>query len=193
MATPNATVGARRVFANLKYIYMTPWQFTEGEDGSIVESLGDTTYDIVDVVADTTTVEQAENDINALDHEFSGTPLFENINLGEKTFSCESIDLQNEILGAMFGWIVDGDAVYAPTAYKDLYVAIEMGFNSTDDIVVLPKVKLNSRAVIASMKTDASRANINGTCYEAYIGKNKTDMAILKGGTEYKIGATEQK
>lgn len=191
MATPNVTLGARRVFANLKYIYMTPWSITEGEDGKTVEELGNKTYDVVDVVADTTTVEQAENEVNALDHEFSNTPLYENVNLGEKTFTCESIDLQNEVLSALFGWTADDDgaAVYAPTAYKDLFVAIEMGFNSTEDIVVLPKVKLNSRAVIASMKTDASRANITGTCYEAYIGEQKTDMAIIKKGTSYTITA----
>ena len=45
---------------------------------------------------------------------------------------------------------------------------------------MLPKVLLNSRAVIASMKTDASRANINGTCYTAFVDDVETDMAILK-------------
>lgn len=185
----DATVfGTRRVFANLKHLYMTPWEV----DDEGVEKLSDTTYDIVDVVADTTSVEQAENEINALDHEFSNTPLYENVNLGEKTFNCESIDLQDDVLATLFGWEKKADGVYAPTSYKDLYVAIELGFNSTEDVVVLPKVKLNSRAVIASMKTDASRANITGTCYEAYIGEKKTDMAIIKSGTPYKIGATAQ-
>lgn len=185
----DATVfGTRRVFANLKHLYMTPWEVV----GS-VEKLSDTTYDIVDVVADTTSVEQAENEVNTLDHEFSNTPLYENVNLGDKTFTCESIDLQDDVLATLFGWTKGTDGVYAPTSYKDLYVAIELGFNSTDDVVVLPKVKLNSRAVVASMKTDASRANITGTCYEAYIGENKTDMAIIKAGTTYEISATAPK
>lgn len=187
MATATATLGARRVFANLKHIYMTPW-VSEEADGVVTESLGDVTYDIVDVVADTTSVEQAENEINALDHELSNTPLYENVNLGEKTFTCESIDLQNEVLASLFGWDTDETGAYAPSSYKDLYVAIELGFNSTEDIVVLPKVKLNSRAVIASMKTDASRANITGTCYQAKIGGKTTDMAILKNA-EYTITA----
>lgn len=176
MATPNATLETRRVFANLKYLYVTPWK----EDES---ALDETTYDIVDVVADTTSVEQGENEINALDHEFSGAPLYENVTLGEKTFTCESIDLQDEVLKALFGWTVDETGAYAPSAYKDMYAAIEMGFNSTNAIVVLPKVKLNSRAVIASMKTDASRANITGTCYEANVNGQNTDMAIVKSGT----------
>lgn len=180
-------LGARRVFANLKYLYVTPWI---GE-----ESLGTKTYDIVDVVADTTSIEQAENDVNAIDHEFSSSPLYENVNLGEKTFSCESIDLQNDILKELFGWEADqqGNIVYAPTGYKDLYVAMEIGFNSTEDTIVLPKVKMNSRAVIASMRTDVSRANITGSCYPAYVNGINTDMAIVKKGTTVTISPTAPK
>ena len=183
MATPNQTLGTRRVFANLKYLYVTPWT-----DES---TLGTNTYDIVDVVADTTSIEQADNDVNAIDHEVSSSPLYENVNLGEKTFACESIDLQNDVLKQLFGWTIDqqGNVAYAPTGYKDLYVAMEIGFNSTEDIIVLPKVKMNSRAVIASMRTDVSRANITGSCYPAYVNNVQTDMAFVKGGTSYTITA----
>lgn len=169
-------LGTRRVFSNLKAAYFTPWA-NEGE-------IGDAIYDLVDIVGDSTSVEQAENEVNAIDHEFSSSPLFENINLGEKTFTTECIDLQNDVLKTMFGWTVDeaGNA-FAPVNYKDMYCKVELHFNTTDDILVLPKVKLNSRAVIASMKTDVSRANITGTCYPAYVTagtlKGETDMAII--------------
>lgn len=176
-----ATLAERTVFANLAYIRITPWTSEgSGPDGD--------TYDVTEVVGDTTTVEQAENDSNVLEHEFSSQPLYENIQLGDKTFACESIDLQNEVLKGLFGWkelkAAEGDTVIgmaAPTSYKALYATIEMGFNSTEDVIVLPKVLLNSRAVIASMKTDASRANINGTCYTALVNGEETDMAVLKG------------
>lgn len=186
MAKKFATMDARRVFANLKHIHFTPWK-----DEATAPTAESDTYDITEVVADTTSLEQAENDINSLDHEFSSAPLYENIQLGDKTFTCESIDLQNKVLAALFGWKVEGDNVYAPVAYTDLYCTVEMAFNSTEDIVVLPKVKLNSRAVIASMKTDASRATISGTCYPAYVNGEKTDMAIIKGASEYTVSATE--
>jgi hypothetical protein len=164
----------RRVFANLKYLYFTPWK-SEAE-------VGTTTYDLVNIVADTTNVEQAENEINALDHEFSSEPLYENITLGDKTFATECIDFQDTVLKELFGWETDEDGnAYAPNTYKDLYCQIEMGFNSTEDRLLLPKVKLNSRAVIASMKTDASRGNITGTCYTAYVNGKETDMAVIKG------------
>lgn len=174
----------RRVFANLKYLYFTPW--------TNESTVGTTTYDLVNIVGDTTNVEQAENEINALEHEFSNEPLYENITLGDKTFATECIDFQDDVLKELFGWETDetGNA-YAPTVYKDLYCQIELGFNSTEDRIVLPKVKLNSRAVIASMKTDASRGNITGTCYSAYVNDKETDMAVIKGAsTSYKVSAT---
>lgn len=175
MATTVLDAG-RRVFSNLKYLYFTPWT-----DES---TLGTTTYDLVNIVGDTTNVEQEDNEVNELPHEFSSENLYENINLGRKNFTTECIDFQNDVLKELMGWEVTeaGDA-FAPIVYKDLYCKIEMGFNSTDDVVVLPKVKLNSRAVLASMKTDASRGNITGSCYSAYVKagttEKETDMAVI--------------
>lgn len=180
----------RRVFTNLKYLYFGIW-----ED----EATAPTQFiDLVNIVGDTTTVEQAENEVNELPHEFSSEPLFENINLGRKTFTTECIDFQNPVLKDLFGWTTDeaGNAV-APIAYKDLYCTIEMGFNTTEDVVVLPKVKLNSRAVLSSMKTDASRGNITGTCYSAWVKAGtltaETDMAVVaKANVEsYEVSAEE--
>lgn len=169
-------LGARRTFSNLKAALFTPWIDEK--------TLGDETYDLVDIVADTTSVEQADNEVNTIEHEFSGSPLVENISLGEKTFTTECIDMQNDVLKGMFGWTTDesGNA-FAPKAYKPLYCKIELQFNSTEDIIVLPKVLLNSKAVLASMKTDVSRANINGTCYPAFVTAGaitkETDMAVV--------------
>lgn len=179
----------RRVFANMKYLLFTPWT----DDATI----GTTTYDLVNIVGDTTSNEQAENEVNELPHEFSSEPLYENVTLGAKTFTTECIDFQNVVLKELFGWTTDENGnAFAPITYKDLYCKIEMGFNSTDDVIVLPKVKLNSRAVIASLKTDASRGNITGTCYSAYVtagGTTKeTDMAVIAAANvaSYTVSAT---
>lgn len=179
----------KRVFSNLKYLYFRPWT-----SDSV---LGATIYDLVNVVGDSTSVEQADNDVQSLDHEFSNEPLYENIQLGKKTFTCECIDFQNDVLKNLFGWEVSegGDAA-APLIYKDLYVLVEMGFNSTNDVVVLPKVKINSKAVLASMKTDASRGTITGTCYSAYVKagtfEKETDEAIVAAANvdTYTVSAT---
>lgn len=188
MATTVLDAG-RRVFANLKYLYFTPWT-----DES---TLGTTTYDLVNIVGDTTSVEQAENEVNELPHEFSSENLYENVTLGKKAFTTECIDFQNDVLKQLFGWEVgEGGDAFAPITYKDLYCKIEMGFNSTDDVIVLPKVKLNSRAVIASMKTDASRGNISGSCYSAYVKagtkEQETDMAVISAtnAATYTVSST---
>lgn len=199
MAVVPEVMGARRVFSNLSKALFTPWIISDS-DGTTVETLGTKVYDLVDIVADTTSVEQADNEINTIDHEFTSAPLFENVNLGEKTFTTECVDFQNIVLKELFGWEIStsGDA-FAPVGYKDLYCKVELRFNSTDDILVLPKVKLNSRAVIASMKTDVSRANITGSCYPAYVTAGSTtkltDMAVITAGNaetyEVKASGTE--
>lgn len=179
MAKTTKQLTGGRTFSNLKKLQFTPWVDNNG-----TLQPGDTTYDLVDIVADTTTVEQEDNEVNTIEHEFSGSPLVENISLGKKTFTAECIDMGNEVLQSMFGWTVKDGHAFAPKAYKPLYCTIEMQFNSTDDAVILPKVLLNSKAVFASMKTDVSRAAISGTCYSAYVtvgtNEEETDMAVVK-------------
>lgn len=185
-------LGARRTFSNLKSILFTPW--------TDEKTPGTQTYDLVDIVADTTSVEQEDNEVNTIEHEFSGSPLVENISLGKKTFTSECIDMQNDVLKGMFGWETDdaGNA-FAPKSYAPLYCKIEMQFNSTEDIVVLPKVLLNSKAVFASMKTDVSRANIAGTCYPAFVTAGQktgeTDMAVIAkaNASTYTVSGTGTK
>lgn len=181
----------KRVFTNLKSIVFTPWT----DD----ETIGEASYDLVNIVGDTTQLEQADNDVSTIEHEFSSSPLYETITLGDKTFTCECIDFQNPVLKNLLGWEVteSGDA-FAPVDYKDLYCKVEMEFNSTEDIVVLPKLKMNSKAMLASMKTDVSRATISGTCYPAFVKagstEKKTDFAIIsatnKGTYTVKAEAT---
>ena len=168
----------RRVFSNLKSMKFTPWtdESTPGLD----------VYDITNIVGDTTSVEQDDPEVNEIASEFTDAPLYENTTLGNTTFTCECIDMQNEVLKGLFGWETDTEGnVYAPAAYKPLYCKVELAFNTTDDIIVLPKVKMNSKATLASMRTDVSRGTISGTCYTAKVkgsssGTPKTtDMAII--------------
>ena len=179
----------RRVFTNLKSIIFTPWK-SESE-------LGTESYDLVNIVGDTTSVEQADNDVQTIEHEFSSSPLYEAVTYGDKTFTCECIDFQNDVLKNLFGWDVqEGGDAFAPLDYKDLFCKVEMQFNSTDDIVVLPKLKMNSKAVLSSLKTDASRGTISGTCYPAFVKAGtkeaKTDMAIISStnAKTYSVSAT---
>lgn len=179
----------RRVFTNLKAILFTPW--------TNESQIGETTYDLVNIVGDTTSVEQADNNVNEIEHEFSSEPLYENITLGKKSFTCDCIDFQNDVLKNLFGWVTtEGGDAFAPITYKDLFCKIEMQFNSTNDIVVLPKVKMNSKVVLSSMKSNVSKGTISGTCYSAYVKagtkEEETDEAIVSAtnaGT-YSVSST---
>ena len=179
----------RRVFTNLKAILFTPW--------TSESAIGETTYDLVNIVGDTTSVEQADNNVNEIEHEFSSEPLYENITLGKKSFTCDCIDFQNDVLKNIFGWeTTEGGDAFAPITYKDLFCKIEMQFNSTNDIVVLPKVKMNSKVVLSSMKSNVSKGTISGTCYSAYVKagtkEEVTDEAIVSAtnaGT-YSVSST---
>lgn len=172
------------VFSNVEYVRVTPWVI--GSDNKLtLDDAKSKTYDLTAIVGDTLSIEQADNETNAIESELTDAPLIENITLGEKTFSLESIDMQNKILVGLFGWTegteTEGEtgSVYAPVAYEHLYAMVEIAFHAHKNVIVLPKVLLNSRAVLASMKTDVSRANITGTCYAAYVDGVNTDMAIL--------------
>lgn len=164
----------RIVFTGLKYMYITPWE--KGDDGRL--TLSTTTYEIVNIVGDSTSLEQEDNDVTEVEHEFSSTPLYEAVTLGKKTFTAECADYQEDVLVNLFGWEKVGNAIAAPSGYKEFFAAIELGFNSTDEVVVLPKVRMDSKVTLASMKTDISRATISGSTYQAY--------AKIDGGTEFK-------
>lgn len=167
----------RVVLSNAAYFHVTPY-VKEDE-------IGTTTYDIVNIVADTLSLTPDDNSSNAKEWEFGDTPLFENITLGKIQFAATCIDFQNEVLKTMFGWKEVGGALVAPNAYKDLYVVVEIGFKNEDTVVVVPKLKLNSKAVISTLKTGTGEGNLAGTAYNAVLGVGEesaeTPMAFVAG------------
>lgn len=168
----------RIVLSNAEYLHVTPY-VSEDE-------IGETTYDIVNIVADTLSFTPDDNTINAKEWEFGDTPLFENITLGKIQFAATCIDFQNNVLQNMFGWTTnDKGVVYAPNGYKDLYAVLEVGFKNEDVVVVVPKLKLNAKAVISTMKTGTGEGMLAGTCYNAKLTTDndstgaETPMAII--------------
>lgn len=182
MAGITKTDTGKVVLANAAYIHVTPYV---NED-----TLGDTTYDIVDIVGDTLSFTPDDNTINAKESEFKDDPLFENIMLGKYQFAATCIDFQNIVMTEIYGWEADGDDVYAPTGYKDKFALIEVGFKNEDVIVVAPKVKLNSKATLANLKTGTSEGAIAGTAYSAKINSKVAPLAFLKAGKNAEGAAT---
>ena len=158
----------RIVLSNAAYLHVTRWKNEDEIDTK-------TSYDIKNIVGDTLSFTPDDNTVNDKPWEFGDTPLFENITLGKIQFAATCIDFQNDILKTMFGWEVDGEGnSYAPTSYEDLYVTLEVGFKNENVVVVIPKLKLNSKAIISTLKTGTSEGNLAGTCYEATIDVGNT-------------------
>lgn len=151
----------RLVFSNAAYLHVTPYA---DED-----TLGTTTYDIVNIVADSLSFTPDDNTINSKEWEFGDTPLFENITLGKTQFAATCIDFQNDVMKALFGWKEIGGALAAPSSYKDLYAVVEVGFKNESTVVVVPKLKLNSKAIISTLKTGTGEGQLAGTAYSSEI------------------------
>lgn len=161
------------ILANADYVHVTPYV---DED-----TVGTETYDISSIVADTLSFTPDDNTVNARDGEFSDDALFENVLLGKYQFAGTCIDFQNKIMEAIYGWEVDDEGnAYAPDSYKDKFVLIEVGFKNEDIIIVAPKVKLNSKATIASLKTSTAEGAIAGTAYSGIINGKKKPLGMLK-------------
>lgn len=187
------SMGDRIVLSNASYLHITPYT-SEGV-------IGDKTYDIVDIVGDTLSFTPDDNNVNSKEWEFGDTPLFENITLGKIQFAATCIDFQNTIMQEIMGWTVNSTngVMYAPNSYKSIYAVLEVGFQNEDVVVVVPKLKLNSKAIISTMKTGTAEGNLAGTAYNAHLSTNmdtegaETPMAMIVTGegknTTYSIEA----
>lgn len=176
------------IFSNAAYLRVTPY---ESED-----KIGTKTYDLVSIVGDTLSFTPDDNTINSKEWEFGDTPLVETVTLGKIQFAATCVDFQNEILKNIFGWI-EGDkskAIYAPNAYKDIYALVEVGFTNEDVVLVVPKLKLNSKAVVSTLKTGTGEGQLAGTAYAAKIAAGQdtdateTPMGIIpETAATYKV------
>ena len=167
----------RIIASQADYLHITPYL---DED-----TMGATTYELPNIVADSLSFTPEENTTKAVESEFKDDPLFENTILGKYTFNADNIDFSAQVLAPIMGWTVEGNDVYAPSAYKDIYALVEIGFRNEDIILVAPKVKLNSRAIFESMKTSTGTCNLSGTAYTQEITKTggtlqETPIALLE-------------
>lgn len=163
----------RIVLSNAAYLHVTPYT---DED-----TIGTTTYDIVNIVGDTLSFTPDDNTVNEKPWEFGDAPLFENITLGKTQFAATCIDFQNDVMKVLFGWKEIGGALAAPSTYKDLYAVVEVGFQNESTVLVVPKLKLNSKAVISTLKTGTGEGQLAGTAYAAdiTIGEATDDSPML--------------
>lgn len=175
MAITNDALDSGKVLlTNLKYMKVIPYTDETGD------TLGTKSFTFDTLLADSVSVQQDDNTVNSRDSETKDEPALENTVLGSYQIAATSLDVQDKILAAMMGWVTgttDTTVSYAPTSYRPLYCMIIFAFNSTDKCIVAPKVKLNTKLVVASLKTSSGQIDIAGT---AYAGKLTVDSASVE-------------
>lgn len=150
------------------------------------DALGTKSFTFDTLLADSVSLQQDENTTNQRDCETKSEPAIKNVTLGSWQFAATSLDLQGEILANFGGWVAgetDTDVYLAPSAYKTLYAMAIMKFGSSDMCVVCPKIQIDARATLASLKTSSGECAISGTAIEGEItvdsGKKKATVAFV--------------
>jgi len=145
-----------------------------------------------EVVRDTTTISQDDNDSTEIENEFSDDPILEIVTLGAFKLEAEVADVQRDILTKMANFTYDSSAkkIYAPNAYVKTYAKIDLVFpNGTDDTgndkymsVCIPKLQLNSQMMCESLNSNLVRLKLAGTAKSVLLtinGAEKKSAAYI--------------
>lgn len=150
--------------------------------------LGGVAYDLSAIIGDSITLEQSEGDKDKKKNEFTPVPVIENITSGDWGFTAQCLDLQNNVLKALFGALtatetqggMDYDFAAFLEDYTTIYALVKISFRDTDTPdVYLPKVLLNSQLTLSQMKTRGSQGNLAGTAFVQMCGVMSKDIATL--------------
>lgn len=171
-------IGDNLILAGVSRIVFVPW-VQDGDTGKW--SKGSEGFCLDDVVADTTAISQDEAETNAIDCETRDEPIMENITLGSYKFTCESANIDKDVLEGCFGFKVTGEGktlkAYAPATYKENWAEIEIQF-SNGTSMVLPKVKMAANIDASSLKTGIVRGVIAGTAYTTQVDGEETPFYV---------------
>lgn len=164
-------------FKFIKPDYIVATLFTGAEDDES-KPKGDS-YILEDVVEDSTSISQDENETTDVECETSDSPIISIVKLGKWQLAAEIGDTQAELLKALCGFTEDtaGNRTLAPSIYKALYAKIDVVQVQSDgtkmEAYVLPKVQLNSKLTIESLNSNLARIALAGTA---------KDIALTVGG-----------
>lgn len=164
-------------FKFIKPDYIVATLFTGAEDDES-KPKGDS-YILEDVVEDSTSISQDENETTDIECETSDSPIISIVKLGKWQLAAEIGDTQAELLKTLCGFTEDtaGNRTLAPSIYKALYAKIDVVQVQSDgtkmEAYVLPKVQLNSKLTIESLNSNLARIALAGTA---------KDIALTVGG-----------
>lgn len=155
------------------YIVATLFAGTETDDTPI----GDT-YILEDVVRDTTSMSQDDNETTDIECETSDTPIISIVTTGKYQFAAEVADTQADLLKSLVGFTADasGKKSYAPAKYSKKYAKVDVVFENADGSLcayTIPKLQLNSKLLIESLNSNLGRISLAGTA---------TNVTVTVGG-----------
>ena len=168
MSVKNTGATAKK-FIKPSYIVATLFTGSESDD----TPLGDS-YILEDVVEDTTSISQDDNDVNDIKCETSDSPIISIIKLGKFQFTAEVADTQKDLLVSLMGFTAGTTVTtkyFAPAQYKQLYAKVDVVFEDGKDMTafVVPKLQLNSKLMLESLNSNVGRINLAGTAYDANV------------------------
>lgn len=154
-------------FKFIKPDYIVATMFT-GAEVDESKPLGDS-YILEDVVEDTTSISQDDNETTDIECETSDSPIISIVKLGKYQLAAEVGDTQAELLKSLCGFIEDeaGKRTIAPSTYKPIYAKFDVVQTQPDGTkmvaYVLPKVQLNSKLTIESLNSNLAKIALAGT------------------------------
>lgn len=159
--------------------------YTGGEGETADNPAGDT-FIFDEVVRDTTTISQDDNNSTTIENEFSDDPIIDIVSLGKFQFASEVADIQKDVLVNFANYTYDSEAkkLFAPAAYQKTYAKIDLVFKKgttsegagTYMSICVPKLQLNSRLIVESMNSNVARLNLAGTATSVALTVNGKTM-----------------
>lgn len=164
-------------FIKPDYIVVTLFTGAEKND----TPLGDS-YILEDVIEDTTSIAQDDNETTDIECETSDSPVVSIVKQGKWQVAAEVGDTQSDLLKDLCGYTVDatGKKDYAPSNYKKLYIKFDVVFKTganTYEAYVVPRLQLNSKLTIESLNSNLGRIALAGTAQDITVSINSGDAA----------------
>lgn len=163
MAKKETNATAKK-FIKPDYIVATVYS-TGDTDGS---PTGDA-FVLEDIVEDSTSIAQDDNETTDIECETSDSPIVSIVKLGKWQVAAEVGDTQDDLLVGLCGFIKDesGKKILAPSHYTKKFIKFDVVFTNSDGSTytafVVPKLQLNSKLTLESFNSNLGRIALAGT------------------------------
>jgi len=184
MAITVQDIATSRKLGKLTRVLLYPWtsSLLEGDNAP---------FDLENIVADTVSIDEAEPTINSIAGETKDEPLFQIPTLGDVTIALSSAEIPNEFLEKCLGYTIDDTgSAYRPATYKYVYAKMQFVFDSSDDIIEVPKVMLAGKITGTSLSSNMVLGALSGTAYskEYKVTKDAGEVTVTSAYAIIKDG-----